>query len=220
MKNIFGLKITDKAIKMIEVYLNTKIDNLDEKELKEIIVKMKNGVDYSCWAIKLESDSSNTYVWNYKENSEIADLKDEKGTRTLFTVSELNIYLSKYLESEEFEVVGETGDLGWFTNKYFDKNKGFENNFRSLDFKYCSESFYELLKEAFGEVDTHPTIERIGNDSGKDVYKIGEKIFYLIDYCHDLGRKHDYRLSEVNEKCYKRFGYSQPDILDNSQEYK
>ncbi|MDU5108531.1 hypothetical protein [Clostridium sp.] len=213
MKEIYGLKITNTAVDMIERYSGVKIETLEEKKLIRMIKKMKKGVDYLAWQILLKTDSSNTYIWNSREDGVIAKVKDSKGERVIASVSGLKIYLSKYSDEDEYSKIAQYEDVSWFTNEYFDINKDFKTNFESLDFKYCSESFYNLLKESSGEVDIQPTIEKIGDDEGKDVYKIGDKIFYLIHRCYNLGRDHYYNLTEVDKRCYEKFGYEKPKCI-------
>lgn len=234
LKTINGIMITDKAVRALSVNCKMKLDELTDKELRDLLNKAEHDEEI------IIADSGSA-VWVKEDMEPICYTEDMKD---LYKIEELKLYIAQYPPNEGgYCIYGKFGDTSKFLRNYLmvidyedskSCNRIFEDNLSNIywynkdnELNQAVEKQLEKIKNDILEdevlilqgktldsletqieifVGSKDEYEFMALAYGKRVYRIKDKLYYLIT---DSGRYEGiyyWILQELGKKGYESFG--------------
>jgi hypothetical protein len=233
-KTIMGIMFTDKAVKALYENYKMKLDELTDKELKNLLNKAEHDE-------KIITADSGDAVW-IKDDMEAICCTDDMDN--LYKIEELKLYTAKYPPNEGgYSIYGKFGDTSKFLRHYLmiidyqdekSCNRIFEDNLNCIfwhdkdnELKEAVEKQLEKVKkdtledevlmlqgETFDSLEmqielfagSEDEYEFKGLAYGKRVYRIKDKIYYLSSISGRYAGTYYWILQELGQKGYEYFG--------------
>jgi len=233
-KTISGIMVTDKAIKALSEDYKMKLDELTDKELRNLLNRAEND-EYIIIA-----DSRNA-VWT-KEDMEAVCCTDDMDD--LYKIEELKLYTAQYPPMEgRYNIYGRFGDTSEFLRNYLmvidyedskSCNRIFEDNLSNIYWYKKDNELNEAVDKQLEKVKNDiledevlilqgKTLDSLemqieifvgskeeyefrGLAYGKRVYRIKDKLYYLTNDSGRDGGIYYWILQELGRKGYKYFG--------------
>lgn len=234
-KTIMGIMFTDKAVKALSDNYKMKLDELTDKELRDLLNRAKDEE-------KIIIADSRDAVWTEEDMEAICYTDDMDD---LYKIEELKLYTAEYPPNEGgYSIYGKFGDTSEFLRNYLmiiDSDEEsvtcdriFEDNLSCIFWYHEDNELKEAVDKQLEKVKndiledevlilqgkTRDSLEMqieifagakdayefIGLAYGKRVYRIKDKLYYLsTDSGRDAGSYY-WILQELGKKGYEYFG--------------